>query len=81
MNRRMAAVVRIVSALLIAIPVAVVATILLLPLWRWVEASSGIESIGHSGPAEWCYLAVLALVAPGVWLVLGIFRSPGPRSE
>ena len=43
-------------------------TILLVPLWRWIEADYGIEAIGHSGPAEWCFFLVYAVV---VALALG----------
>lgn len=41
---------------LLAIPVTVLATILLMPVWSWLESSFTIEAVGHSGPAEWCYL-------------------------
>ncbi len=45
-------------------------TILLVPLWRWVEADFGIEAIGHSGPAEWCFYLVFAfLLAPALYLL------------
>ncbi len=37
-------------------------TVLMLPLWSWLEASSGIESVGHSGPAVWCYGFVFILL-------------------
>jgi len=47
------------TILLICIPVSVVATILLLPLWRWLEKTYGLEAVGHSGPAEWCYVGML----------------------
>ncbi len=43
-------------------PVAVVITFFTFPFWRWFEETSGIESIGHSGPAEWCYLLVYFIV-------------------
>jgi uncharacterized membrane protein YphA (DoxX/SURF4 family) len=43
---------------LVAMPVAVVITFFTFPFWRWFEETNGIESFGHSGPAEWCYLAV-----------------------
>lgn len=36
----------------------VTATILLFPFWSWLESFSRIESVGHSGPASWCYLIV-----------------------
>jgi hypothetical protein len=39
-----------------SVPLSVVLTLLLFPLWRWLEATYCIESVGHSGPAEWCYL-------------------------
>lgn len=48
-------------------------TFLLAPFWRWLEAASGIESIGHSGPAAWCYAAVfglcLAVFGTVAWMV------------
>ena len=57
------------------------ATILLVPLWRWVEADFGIEAIGHSGPAEWCYWLVFAvLLAPALYLLWRACRAaPPPR--
>ena len=42
---------------LLALPPAAVATLVLMPLWSRIEASAGIESVGHSGPATWCYVA------------------------
>ena len=47
---------------LIAIPVAVLLTLLLIPFWSWLEATTGIESIGHSGPAGWCVVGVYLVV-------------------
>lgn len=44
-------------------PLSFLATILLLPLWRWIESDVGIEAVGHFGPAEWCFAAVYALLA------------------
>jgi hypothetical protein len=44
------------AILLISVPLAIFITIVLRPLWSWLEATFNIESIGHSGPAEWCYL-------------------------
>jgi len=69
------------GAALIAAPLSIVITILLLPLWRWLEATTGIESVGHSGPAEWCYAAVfLVLVAGASLIVLLRYRAKGSRS-
>lgn len=46
------------SLVLLGIPLAFVATLLLHPFWTWFEARTGIESMGHSGPAAWCFVAV-----------------------
>ena len=45
----------------VLVPLAFIATFLLTPLWSWIEATYGIESVGHSGPADWCFEAVYAL--------------------
>ena len=53
-----------------ALPVAAITTFLLVPFWRWLEEKTKIESIGHSGPADWCFVAIyfLILIASfGVW--------------
>lgn len=47
---------------LICIPVALLLTLLLVPFWSWLEATTGYESIGHSGPAGWCVLVVYIVV-------------------
>jgi len=56
-----------------SVPVTFAAIIALLPLWSMIERRYGIESVGHSGPSDWCfwvvfgvYLFVAALVALGV---------------
>ena len=48
---------------LACLPLAFVVTIVLLPVWRWIETRYGIESVGHSGPADWCFELVYALLA------------------
>ena len=62
----------------VCIPLSFVITVMLHPLWRWIEARYGIEAIGHSGPAEWSfYLVLTLLVAPSLlvyWRLL--FRPP-----
>ena len=50
-----------ILALSLAAVFGVAATLLLFPFWSWLEAVSGIESAGHSGPAGWCYLLVFLL--------------------
>lgn len=49
---------RIGAVLLLCVPLSFIVTLLATPLWSWIEASYGIESVGHSGPAEWCYVVV-----------------------
>ena len=80
MNRRLRTVIVAVSLVLVAVPVSVVVTLMLIPFWRWLEARTALESIGHSGPAEWCYLGVFVLIAGSFLLVLCILygrRQPG----
>ena len=64
---------------LVSILLGVILTLSLLPLWRLIEEKTGIESIGHSGPADWCYLVCIA----GCALALGFIyiwaaRRGGP---
>jgi hypothetical protein len=59
-----------IAMLLLALPVSLFATVLLLPLWRWIEANVHVEAVGHSGPADWCFVATyVVLTAAGglVW--------------
>ena len=57
-----------IALLLLAVPVSLFATMLLLPLWRWIEANVHVEAVGHSGPAGWRFIAtyVVVVVAGGV---------------
>ena len=58
------------ALLVLCVPLAAVVTIVLLPVWSWLEARFAIESVGHSGPADWCYGVVYAgcvtVIASGV---------------
>ena len=64
--------------LLASLPLAAVTTVLLFPLWAWVEATFAIEAVGHSGPADWCYAGAYLTWALGLgWLVR---RRLGRRS-
>lgn len=61
------------------VPAGPVLTLLLFPWWSWLEATTGWESVGHSGPADWCYVAVwcalLALAALVPWLARRFTRA------
>jgi hypothetical protein len=52
----------IVLVALVTLPAAAVATFLLIPVWSWFERVSAVESIGHSGPATWCFVATYGLI-------------------
>jgi hypothetical protein len=70
------------GVLVAGLPVAIVATLLLLPFWSWLEAHFGIESVGHSGPAEWCYLATYVGIGSGAFAAIWKRdRRPGPRGR
>jgi hypothetical protein len=59
---------------ILALPLTLILTFLLSPFWNWVEAVSGIESMGHSGPANWCLLAMFLVVLSsgwGLWFLVG----------
>jgi hypothetical protein len=61
-NRVLSQALKSVGILVLSAPLSVVLVFLLVPFWRWLELRSGIEAIGHSGPAAWCYLAVYGMV-------------------
>ena len=52
----------VLGILVLSIPVTFVLTLMLLPVWSSIERRSGIESVGHSGPAEWCFWVVFGCV-------------------
>lgn len=58
-------------------PLGVIVTLALLPMWRWLEESYAIESVGHSGPAAWCYLVSVlgCLLALGSVYGLSVVRG------
>jgi len=58
------------SIILITAPLSVLLTLLLLPFWSWLETTTGIESVGHSGPAGWCYAAVFLIMLVSALLPL-----------
>ena len=58
----------------LALPLTLILTFILSPFWNWFEAVSGIESLGHSGPANWCFVAMYLVVLSlgwGTWFILG----------
>ena len=54
----------------ISLPTAFFLMMITFPFWRWFETATGIESFGHSGPAEWCFwlvYGILVLLAVFIW--------------
>lgn len=66
---------RVLIIVVISVPLSILVTIVMFPFWRWFEAATAIESFGHSGPAEWCYLATFLIVATSAVIAFG--RSGG----
>jgi hypothetical protein len=67
------------SFLLLCVPAAILLTFLLLPLWSWIEATFAIESVGHSGPADWCFWTVYAFLALGLLFLWAAYRRRSRR--
>ena len=59
--------------LILALPVSAIVAWVLLQLWDWLERTFGIESVGHSGPADWCYwltFCTVVLLISTVWIII-----------
>lgn len=70
----------VLAILLAAMPPAFILTIALMPLWSRIEERYGIESVGHSGPAAWCFELTYAVVVPVVAaLAVALQRSRSRR--
>jgi hypothetical protein len=73
--------VRLLAALALlvgAFPLAFILTIVLMPLWSHIEAAYAIESVGHSGPADWCFevtYSVVVVLVGAVAIAFGRSRS------
>jgi phosphotransferase system glucose/maltose/N-acetylglucosamine-specific IIC component len=65
------------AVLIACLPIAFIVTILLSPLWSWIEATYGIESIGHSGPSDWCFYVVYGVLNAVVFAFIGVHLRLG----
>ena len=59
-----------IACAIIAAPIAFIVTLVLMPLWSWIESATGVESVGHSGPASWCFWVVYAGITAGLAYML-----------
>lgn len=66
----------ILAVLVVCVPIAFIVTILLSPLWSWIEATYGIESIGHSGPSDWCFYVVYGVLNALVLAIIRVYFRP-----
>jgi len=66
------------GVLVVSVPACFVITFTLSPLWSWIEERYGIESMGHSGPADWCFWTVYAFVVAVLLLISWLFQRVTP---
>ena len=72
----------IAGIIVLNLPVAFVVTMMLVPVWSAIERRWGIESVGHSGPAPWCYSVVFVCsVALSIGVYLYRLGSPAPPNQ
>ena len=69
------------AVLIVCLPIAIIATILLSPLWSWIEATYGIESIGHSGPSDWCFYLIYGLLNAIVFAFILVYLWRRSRAQ
>ena len=70
-----------VALALAAVPAAFIVTLLLYPFWSWIEAIYRIESVGHSGPADWCFVVVYGVFLVVLWPLWRGWRRRVVRSK
>lgn len=70
-----------VVIVVLGVPFTFAVTIALMPLWSMIERRYGIESVGHSGPSDWCFWTVFGVyLFLSATVVLGLRRS-GRQSQ
>lgn len=70
-----------IAVLIVSLPLAFVATILIHPFGRWFESTTGVESYGHSGPAAWCYWAAYLIIVLILIILLYKFHVNNKKNE
>ena len=64
-----------IAIVIFLMPVSFILTFMLIPLWRWIEYEFGVESIGHSGPSEWCFYLIYILLLISCMMIYRIIRK------
>jgi hypothetical protein len=75
--RRLTRGIAVAFAFVAGVPVAAALTLVIWPAWGWFETRTGIESLGHSGPADWCFVATLL----ACWSIGGVLAWRGTRGD
>jgi hypothetical protein len=78
-RRRLAWAAAAIAVAVLTLPLAFFATIVLMPLWSFVESHYGIESVGHSGPADWCFAVTYGVVLLVTGVAVLAFARGKPR--
>jgi hypothetical protein len=71
-----------VASLILGFIVGCVGALVTWPFWGWFEKTTGIESLGHSGPDDWVsnFMIGLAVVAIFVLLEFTFREKPTPTT-
>lgn len=64
-----------------AVPLAFIVTFLFCPFWGLLESLTGIESLGHSGPAAWCFYTVYGLIVSASFVMWLFLRIKYPKNR
>jgi hypothetical protein len=78
MKPMLARVLATMAAGMLSLALGAMLTLVLMPLWSRIEAATGIESVGHSGPASWGYVATSAVLFCG-WILARAWRRRSER--
>ncbi|HKO14193.1 MAG TPA: hypothetical protein VJV22_19650 [Acidobacteriaceae bacterium] len=52
-----------IASLFLGCIAGIIGAIVTWPFWGWFEKTTGIESLGHSGPADWVFAFMMGLAA------------------
>lgn len=71
----------VVAAVILGFPTGFIAAIVTSPFWGWFEGVTGIESLGHSGPANLVFDVMFTVCMLGFFAILEIIFRCGRRVE
>ncbi|HEX6906950.1 MAG TPA: hypothetical protein VF154_10105 [Terriglobales bacterium] len=71
----------VVAAVVLGFPMGFMAAVISAPFWGWFESTTGIESLGHSGPDDWVFYLMFALCMVLLLVIFEIALRAGKRVE